>query len=99
MPTSTVGRNVGHMLVIVRSYGDEPVRMVALQDLGNAVEVAREGSDVSIDINRIYVYEYSDEAFHRLSEAFRSGDTSLVRSAWKSATPISQVTNGTETEE
>lgn len=87
----TIGlAQTGEDFVIVRAAGDEPVLMVALGRMGRQVEVARPGSDVSIEVPISYVFAYKPDRLAQLQEAYTSRDADRIAREWDSTPHLSE---------
>jgi hypothetical protein len=71
--------------VIVRSFGDEPVALVAhrLDPAKNRVFVGIPEALRPISLPMADVFDYDPDAFTRLSEAFAEGNQSLLREIYR----------------
>ena len=87
------GHKVGKPQVMVRAFEDEPVRLVAVSTKGDTVEVAAEGSLVTIGFPMSYVYEYLPDLYRKLREAWDRRDSVVLKSLWKQAS-LAKLTEG-----
>ncbi len=71
-------------LVIVRSYGDEPVALcaLALEHHGTRVRVARSAEARGISLPAEDVVSFEDSLYEKLMSAFRRGDSERLRQIW-----------------
>ena len=78
--------------VMVRAFGDEPVRLEALGEGKKYVEVTGRTKSVSIGYPRSHVFQYDPKLFEQLKELFESGDLDAVRGLWARARSVTQAT-------
>jgi hypothetical protein len=68
--------------VIVRAFGNEPVRLVVLAQSERYVEVSRPGESASITLPRDLVFPFDDTKFREMSDVYRRGDKAKLAVLW-----------------
>lgn len=71
--------------VIVRAYGDEPVRLKAIAVRAGRVEVARTDESKSMLYWSALVYRFTPDLFEQLRDAYNAKDTVALRALWQKA--------------
>ncbi len=74
-----------HSQVIVRAYGDEPVRLHAVDFYPDCVEVFGQDPAKSIRYLRALVFRDDEALFEQLSHAFSEGAGDKLVTLWASA--------------
>lgn len=69
-------------LVMVRSWGDEPVRLYLHRLDNNRSYVGFENAVAPIGLPNEQVFGFNEDRFSELSTAFAQGDKSKVRELW-----------------
>jgi len=78
--------------VIVRAFGNEPVRLVAVGTGAGWVEVANAADRTkTVGFPAESVYRFDGELFDQLKEAYEGQQTELLAVLWKRATPFAEV--------
>jgi hypothetical protein len=75
--------------IIVRAYGDEPVRLHAVGSRGDVVEVAGQDREKRIGFPPNDVYEFDRNLFDHLRSAFVDNDRAKLRELWAKAVRFS----------
>jgi hypothetical protein len=57
--------------ILGRAYHDEPVKLMAVADWGNAIEVRREGDQSTIGFRKEWIYRFDSTLFAQLSPLSR----------------------------
>lgn len=76
--------------VIVRAFGDEPVRLRAINVHKGFVEVAGKDDTKSVGFRRDWVFRFDEGLYGRLREAFDKGDEKSLIRLWQQASPLVQ---------
>jgi hypothetical protein len=76
---------VGTDAVIVRAYGDEPVKLIAVSREAGAVLVTGIGGGKSIGFPSRDVYHFAADVYAALLDAYDSGDRQALLSRWQEA--------------
>jgi hypothetical protein len=71
--------------VIGRAYGDEPIKLIAISDWGNAIEVKREGDTDSVGFRKEALFQFDQSLFDQLSAAFAEKDRTALMRLWGAA--------------
>lgn len=79
------GTELGNFAVIVRAYGDEPVRLIAIEKRGRTVLVARTVSGATVGFPSENVYSFEAQRYRDLRIAFETGDRDALLSLWREA--------------
>lgn len=74
--------------VLARAYADEPLKLQALSDWGNAIEVAKGDEDKPIGFPARFVFDFDETLYAALRQAFRKGDRTKLLNMWTKATPF-----------
>ncbi len=74
--------------VMVRAYGDEPVRLAALEVAATYVLVAGQDRTKTIGFPRDCVFAFDDALFARLNKAYQEGSGRTLATLWAKAKPI-----------
>ena len=72
--------------VLIRAYGDEPIRAIALSVRRGVVRITRSAGATEIDFPSDSVYRFTSRRYSELVKAFTSGKRAALVSLWK-ATP------------
>ncbi len=73
--------------VIVRAYGDQPVRLKG-RNSGGQLEVHRDDPQQSMGWPLQWAYQDDRGTFETLEAAWKSGDQKALQAAWSGAKPI-----------
>ena len=82
--TNEIGRNE---IVLGRAFKDRPVKLIALQNRGAAVEVKAEGDQHSIGFRKEWVFRFDPQLFSKLSAAYSQRDSEALADLWANAEP------------
>jgi hypothetical protein len=75
--------------VIVRAFGDEPVRLIAVSIHPDSIEVANPNDRAqSIGFRPDYVYKFEDGLFNQLKAAYQLKQTDKLTVLWGKAMPF-----------
>lgn len=85
MATSTPSAPMAQSDVMVRAYGDEPVRMKVLESGPDSTLVAREAGAPSIGFPSSLVYAFDAALYAELRRVYEAGDSETLRGLWKNA--------------
>jgi len=74
-------------VVIGRGFGDEPIKLVALRDHGQAIEVIaeHEPEDKAIGFRKDWLYSFKPELFAKLRSAYQAGNGERLSHLWATA--------------
>jgi hypothetical protein len=78
---------VGHM-VMVRGFGGEPRRLQFVGVDGPYLIVKKEDTPFSLGLHPSDVFEWDEELFAQISDAFAAADFLGLQQAWQSALPL-----------
>jgi hypothetical protein len=71
--------------VIVKAYSDEPVRLMAMEVIGESVVVAGDDRERTIGFRKDLVFEFDEQLFAKLRAAYDHRETKTVRQLWTQA--------------
>jgi hypothetical protein len=71
--------------VIVRAFRSEPVRLRALSSRGDIVEVFNSSEDTTIGLPRATLFQFDEELFKKLRNAYDVGDQKRLSELWSKA--------------
>jgi hypothetical protein len=71
--------------VLVRAFRGEPVKLTALADLGEVIEVTGEDETKTIGLPPSAVYRFEEKLFAKLRSAFLADDREELESLWRKA--------------
>ena len=74
-----------YVTVIVRGYGDEPVRLQAVGYDGKTVEVVGDDPNQSVNFPVQWIYADRKHTYESLKAAYEAGDSARLSALWKSA--------------
>lgn len=86
--TSKVRRPRNSPSVIVRSFGDVPVKLLAIRRCGRSIEVIGPDAKKPIYLRIRDVYTFDESTFDRLKTAADKGDNAGLNSLWAAAPPF-----------
>lgn len=71
--------------VLVRAYRSEPVKLRALADHGETIEVFGNKEDTTLSLRATSVFQFDESLFGRLRRAFESCDEKKLEKLWEEA--------------
>lgn len=74
-------------VALIRAYGDEP-RKLRVHLGGGEVKVFGDTSGESIPYPSAFIYEFEDDLFTDLADAYGRGDNFKLTSLWRRARPM-----------
>jgi hypothetical protein len=77
------GTEKGTAMVIVRAFGDEPVKLMVVGRRGRSVLVAGRDGGHTVGFPSQYVYQFDAEQYNLLRGAWERGDRRALLSLWR----------------
>ena len=75
-------------LVIIKGFMGEPGLLRAVKLKNNFVMVVGKSGKSRMKLKDKYIYQYDENVYHRLCNAFDSNDSEALEQEWQKAKPI-----------
>ena len=86
----TSEQKVQNTPVVVRAYGDEPVKLLVRAHHGQAVELVFEDRDVVVVFPAADVHRFTQDAMAKLKDAHKKGDRGRLNELWEKTPRLEQ---------
>jgi hypothetical protein len=76
--------------VIIRAFGDEPVRLRVIEISRNAVIVSGSDSTISMPFHLNRAYRFDNKLYQKMRSEFEAGHRETLASIWETAPPFTR---------
>lgn len=77
--------------IILKGFNDEPLRLLAIADRGDSIEVARELSDEPMPFHAAYIFKFDADIYAELERAATRRDARKLNQTWERAKPFRRI--------